>query len=614
LYSVAHMKKSGRPRSAGSHTKLQHAADGGEAKGTTSGAGMPSAGSSSVYREKSREGVPSASSRTRPRPRSAQPRPAYTAPGAQNGHLRALQEQCLELKRTANHLTEDNTKSRTRLMVLERELHRRERLLRQIVLMKKVGQGIDMDVLEKLREERNMLHVFRQKAQDLQGQVEKKEVEIRKLKRDPQFTRIIELQVEYATWQHESKRLESLLQEPSPEANDAAKQEVEVYAKRAEKLGSALTAAQERRDKVAADLAEMEADHEDWLQQYKDNERELQRQQDITRDLALSFKQVLQDRKQVEQLKDEIEEMDLQKRRYEEELRPPDGDSVSRASQELLPLNAVSGMSLQGGGPDSSAAAAPILCAVRRAAAATAGEGALLQHLRSHDRDADGLLSLPQLTAALGAIGYRDPSAELATICGEFAEWADGEQRIRWLDLLLILDRLGSLQGVLPAAALPLPNTRRLRAACLRAALTAEELHRRLEGVSSPAEAQALFLEIGLGAGAAEWCAAWQTLGTDGLLLRLPLSDVAMTKASHAGWLARCALAVRLYHKDLLESFSGVWPSQEMQLTEEQFKMVCNDVIGLELSEDDVDDLALFARTGDSGVVDCNAVLRLGDQ
>jgi len=87
-----------------------------------------------------------------------------------------------------------------------------------------------------------------------------------------------------------------------------------------------------------------------------------------------------------------------------------------------------------------------------------------------------------------------------------------------------------------------------------------------------------------------------------------------MTKASHAGWLARCALAVRLYHKDLLESFSGVWPSQEMQLTEEQFKMVCNDVIGLELSEDDVDDLALFARTGDSGVVDCNAVLRLGDQ
>lgn len=525
--------------------------------------------------------------------------------------MRALQEQCLELKRTANSLIEDNTKCRTRLMVLERELQRRERLLRQMVLLKKAGQGIDMDILEKLREERNMLHIFRQKAQDLQGQVEKKDGEIRKLKRDPQFTRIIELQVEYATWQHETKRLESLLMEPSPEVNDAARQEVEVYARRAEKLGTALTVAEERRDKVAAELVELEADHADWLQKYQEKEQELQREQDLTRDLAISFKAVLQERKQAEQLQDEIEEMDLQKRRYEEELKPSTGVS-SAASKESLVWNAVSSSALQDNAVDCYSAAAPILCAVRRAAAACAGEGALLRQLLIRDRDADGSVSVEELKDALGAIGYFAGPGEVEIMCAQLTDSSGVEQRIRWLDFLLILDRLGGSQSALTAAAPTLPNIRRLRAACLRAEVSAEELQRRLEGVSTPTQAQALFAGLGLDSGAGEWSRAWQSLGTDGLLLRLPLSDAARSEDSYAGWLARCILAVRLHRKELLESF-GVWPEQEMQLTEDQFRMVCNDVIDLELSEDDVDDLALLAGNG-LGFVDCKAVLQLADR
>lgn len=611
------MRKPTRPRSAGAHTKLQHGTEGGELKsGPASGSGLPSAGSSSVYREKSREPEPSTSSKMgRPRPRSAQPRPARTAPAAHGVHggqpMRALQEQCLELKRTANSLIEDNTKCRTRLMVLERELQRRERLLRQMVLLKKAGQGIDMDILEKLREERNMLHIFRQKAQDLQGQVEKKDGEIRKLKRDPQFTRIIELQVEYATWQHETKRLESLLMEPSPEVNDAARQEVEVYARRAEKLGTALTVAEERRDKVAAELVELEADHADWLQKYQEKEQELQREQDLTRDLAISFKAVLQERKQAEQLQDEIEEMDLQKRRYEEELKPSTGVS-SAASKESLVWNAVSSSALQDNAVDCYSAAAPILCAVRRAAAACAGEGALLRQLLIRDRDADGSVSVEELKDALGAIGYFAGPGEVEIMCAQLTDSSGVEQRIRWLDFLLILDRLGGSQSALTAAAPTLPNIRRLRAACLRAEVSAEELQRRLEGVSTPTQAQALFAGLGLDSGAGEWSRAWQSLGTDGLLLRLPLSDAARSEDSYAGWLARCILAVRLHRKELLESF-GVWPEQEMQLTEDQFRMVCNDVIDLELSEDDVDDLALLAGNG-LGFVDCKAVLQLADR
>merc|ERR1712141_548001 len=99
----------------------------------------------------------------------------------------------------------------TRLMALERELRKRERLLEQMSEFNKVGQGISMDIIEKLREERNMLPNYRRKEQELRAKIAEKDAEIWKLKHDPQFTRIMEMQVEYASWQHEVKRLTSLL-------------------------------------------------------------------------------------------------------------------------------------------------------------------------------------------------------------------------------------------------------------------------------------------------------------------------------------------------------------------------------------------------------------------
>ncbi|CAE8595796.1 unnamed protein product, partial [Polarella glacialis] len=177
------------------------------------------------------------------RPRSAQPQRTSARPPSRvwespldaGRRCHFLQQECTELKLAANTTSKDTMRMRTRYMVLERELQKRERQLRSLITLSQNGGGLSMDLIERLREERNMLPLFQRKIKDLHGQIEERDVEIKRIKRDPQFTRIIELQVEYASWQHETRRLESLLQEPHSGAA-TSKREVEVHSQRVAKL------------------------------------------------------------------------------------------------------------------------------------------------------------------------------------------------------------------------------------------------------------------------------------------------------------------------------------------------------------------------------------------
>merc|ERR1740123_2077237 len=99
---------------------------------------------------------------------------------------------------------------------------------------------------------------------------------------------------------------------------------------------------------------------------------------------------------------------------------------------------------------------------------------------------------------------------------------------IRWLDLIVALDRLGGMTGP-PAPAVPeLPAMRPFRAACLRSGITQQELRCRLLEATSHARAKALFERLGLGAPEAEsWLSAWTWHGANGLAHLLPLNEIA---------------------------------------------------------------------------------------
>lgn len=505
---------------------------------------------------------------------------------------------------------------RTRLMALERELQRREKLLRQMLLLNKAGAGIGMDIIEKLREERNMLPIYRRKAQDLQAQIEEKDADIRNLKRDPQFTRIIELQVDFASWQHEAKRLEGLLQDPNPDSNDAARREVEVHERRVEALKEQLEKAKEKRESVAEELEDMKVDHARWDDEYTKSEQQLKEQQENTRELAVTFKKQLQRKKQAEVLDEEIQQMALNKARYEEELsRYRAADASASVSSSGAKRRVITQAALVGPMPTLAPADATRLWALRRAASRLSGEDSLFARFLAHE-DSEGFITEQQLVSILGAAGCPHPAHEVAV---SIIRWlpagvptthptGDGGSAVRWLDVLVALDRLGGVGGPKPPPVAPLPDMRSLRVVCLRTRTYSEELQRRLLGATTRDQAEALFVgTLGLGvADVSAWMQAWVDHGPAGLLLRLPLSEATMPEAAHAAWFCRCSDALRAHKRELVDGFA-IWKGE--RLTFENFRMVMQDVVGAELSEEDIEDLALL--TGDADGVDTKEVLKL---
>lgn len=217
---------------------------------------------------------------------------------------------------------------RTRLMTLERDAQKRQRVLKQLALLNKAQQGIGMDLIEKLREERNMLHIHKQRVLDLEAKVEGKESKIAATKRDLQFTRIIELQVEFASWQHETVRLTNLLARlPSSVA-----QEQEAGQRRVRQLEEKLREAGARRAKLTAEAVDVEAETLRLQQQVQERKEVLTRDRDTTRALADDLDRMLQSRREAQTLRSTMEELRTKTSLYQEAATAP-----STADEEALP-------------------------------------------------------------------------------------------------------------------------------------------------------------------------------------------------------------------------------------------------------------------------------------
>merc|ERR1740123_42445 len=188
---------------------------------------------------------------------------------------------------------------------------------------------------------------------------------------------------------------------------------------------------------------------------------------------------------------------------------------------------------------------------------------------------------------------------------------------IRWLDLIVALDRLGGMTGP-PAPTVPeLPAMRPFRAACLRSGVTDQELRSRLLEVTSHARAKALFERLGLGVSEAEsWLTAWIWHGATGLAQLLPLSELARSAEGIEGqraWRDRCAGFVQAQRADLQAALEA--QAANLHVAEPLFRSIVEELAGTRLSRNDVEDLALFATIdeglGDALVVDASRILAL---
>jgi len=601
------------------------------------------------------------------RPRSAQPRPGGPAavpstpptpvgraPRAVAGGglelekvLRSMRAHCQELKEAANYASHEKKLLSTRQMALDRELQRRERLLRTMMQLQKAGQGLGMDLIEKLREERNMLPIYQKKLQDLQAYIGERESEIINLKHDERFTRIIELQVEYASWQHEVRRLQSLLEESSPEQGVAMQKELEVHQSRVILLKEQLEQEDLKQGASDQDFENVQECLRCTRSSYEAGKADLASEQQAMHSLVDRLQGSLLQRKELEQLEVDIHELGIFRSKLDQELGAANqkmGQIELLQPAELKPHQLVSESIVRGKGY-------PLLCSknsskvLHRTLACRDGydpmRGALIVQLLALDVQSSGCVSSEQLEIILEhTIGDACAGRELVSACAAAIRAGGGtvdHSAVRWLDCLLALDRLGGGSQAVPAPRLPelLP----VRVCCLRSGCSAETFRARLLEVRCREDVTKLFGRGLLGLGDAQttaWADLWQALGgggmaagdstisgisntsgsclgSVGLLARLPLDEVAMPQLAHDAWLVRCRGAVRKEVQDL-KQFFGQFP--DMHVPEGRFSAICRDVLGAELSADDIDDLRLWAKSsGDDGYatdIDGAVVLRLG--
>lgn len=530
--------------------------------------------------------------------------------------LDELKEQCRDLKAAANSIAKETMIVRTRCRAMEPELQKREKMLRSMISSHQMGTGLSMETIEKLREERNLLPIFNRKVQSIQQEIHERERDIQRLKQDLRFTKIIELQVEYVTWKHESRRLDALLRPDlvDGEGNTrAASVDCEVHEGQVEKLKAELASQEKLRAKIQEELADIEVDHKTLKSDCDKKEDKLRGQKDMTREVAMDLKDLLQDLRKAEQLQSEIETMALTRRKHEQELRAiADGEKQSTPAALAQQMNPsyclVSAAAMHGGNPVPKATPTRIL-SLRRAAA-RCDDGAqcsLFEQLRLHDKDCDGLLDHAELHAAISS--WDDcpmEPAEAASILLGFLDEDMRQSPVSWLDLIASLERCdNSLASNASPTSSPskklqvaelhmLPPIWPLRAACLRLGVSQEELEERLQSLTSANDAQNLFQGLGLSpAAAASWLESWQLLGSNRLLLQLPLNEAAPQADAYLAWSARCIDAVQKCRKELEESFK-VWRA-DSSMSATQFCMVTSEVCGLHLSLDDIQDLALYA-------------------
>lgn len=220
----------------------------------------------------------------------------------------------------------------------------------------------------------------------------------------------------------------------------------------------------------------------------------------------------------------------------------------------------------------------------------------LFKIMQSTDADSDGFLSLKEFMSVLGSLGITVAPKELEAAINSL--FPGNSRSVFWLDLLVFLSNLGSDVAPAPSQLEQqgqlMPSIRELRIACMQLNLAPLDFQSHLAKVNSRQQAQAFFGgHLGL---SNDWVVAWEELGTSGLLMRIPVSDIAMTESQRTAWWARCTSAVFDNRVELSDGFA-IWDESRL-MTEDQFQSICFDILGQVLSANDVAFLAAFAWEG----------------
>jgi len=542
-----------------------------------------------------------------------------------------LRKRCQELKEAANYAMHEQTLLSTRHKAVERELHRQERVLHTLRQMQALDVGISNDFLNMLKLERNRLPVFQRKLQDLTAAIAERETKIGALKHQSQFTSLIELQVELATWQHEARRLGSMLEEISLGMESGQlKIETELYQERANRFQTERAAGNQKLKELQQRLQEEKVKAETMRSAYEAETTAFAEERKKLDEVMHSLEEVTIRRKALQQQEEENagKEWDSYHAQLTQEVSENQTlleDLLSTEKNSYLPHQLVTNAVYQGAIQDLNRTVLGSLEALRRQAAlSTEPDSLLLQGLRSNDVTTDGYIPHDRVEQILTQKLNENSSLgkELANaLAGQIKSSIEGSagsrssspsakgKGYRLLDLAVAFERLSgaSFGNAMPS----LPDTRPLKRVCLRKGLRAETWRKQLLDVDSVDNLIALLrTQLGLPQGQVDlWCNYWKAAGggaqTEGgsvgsvaILARTGTSEVSLPESLYNAWWARIQEALAEERDAMHQNFAYAIRGEGISaahVPQDHFEKTCQDILSAWLSHDDVLLLALWA-------------------
>ena len=129
-----------------------------------------------------------------------------TIPKVMHKDKERLYDEALKLKANNNTVRDENLRLRTRVKVLENELHRKERLLEEFSLQPVEGKD------GKPKSDIHLTGALKRQVKELRAEASMKQEEIQKLRRNLKATRLNEYEIELKMFADECTRLRHMLE------------------------------------------------------------------------------------------------------------------------------------------------------------------------------------------------------------------------------------------------------------------------------------------------------------------------------------------------------------------------------------------------------------------
>ncbi|CAD7943563.1 unnamed protein product [Amoebophrya sp. A25] len=370
---------------------------------------------------------------------------------SESARIRYLQDQLLEIKKETHALKQKQMKLAARQKLAERQLGRRDKSMKQVADSASANAPVPVGLLENLKQlNHNGVGLYKRKRAELESHLQEKDARIAELKKEPLFTKIVELEAILTCYQNEFTRLQRLQRDSQGHLSDAGQEEIEVLKKMVTSKNAEVDALIKRKTRQAAELEEAETDYAAFMEEYKTVEDGLNGKHAEVKKVYDRFKKLLEDVKRKEQMRKDLEQVEEDVQACDAQLVKAEvglahhasvANRIDRAVVSECTGSAQSSSETEGaeksGGLSLSGPAKNLLHRMKRRSQARGREDptkeSMLQLFQEADADRDGQLSNGELLTVLEKMGVNVTAEDVSGLMRAF-----GNRLPQYLDILIL--------------------------------------------------------------------------------------------------------------------------------------------------------------------------------